>query len=160
MRILVSSLEFIGYERDDDVPQWKSRPSSFFEFKVGRSTPSLVACVDEKINSCNFRPGKYNSLCGALGAAQILAVTRKATPWKLLSRRALTSPSNPGRMAAQYFFDVMYSLANCLVCFPSTPQLKINSRSFKMLRLLGEVGSKAIAPRYPFRASSRIAAYS
>lgn len=49
-------------------------------------------------------------------------------------------------MAAQYFFDVVYSLANCLVCFPSSPQLKINSRSFKMLRLLGEVCSR-LGPR-------------
>jgi serine/threonine kinase 16 len=48
-------------------------------------------------------------------------------------------------MAAQYFFDVIYSLANCLVCFPSSPQLKINSRSFKMLRLLGEVSSSHCA---------------
>jgi serine/threonine kinase 16 len=35
--------------------------------------------------------------------------------------------------------DLFYSLTNCMVCFPGTPQLKINSRSFKILRLLGEV---------------------
>jgi serine/threonine kinase 16 len=36
--------------------------------------------------------------------------------------------------------DVFYSISSCLVCFPSTPQLRINSRSFKILRLLGEGG--------------------
>jgi hypothetical protein len=40
-----------------------------------------------------------------------------------------------------YFLDVVYSFTNCMVCFPSSPQLKINSRSFKILRLLGEVCS-------------------
>lgn len=38
-----------------------------------------------------------------------------------------------------YFMDAIYSFTNCMVCFPSSPQLKINSRSFKILRLLGEV---------------------
>ncbi|KAL1609271.1 Serine/threonine-protein kinase env7 [Nothophoma quercina] len=41
---------------------------------------------------------------------------------------------------ATYFMDVVYSFTNCMVCFPSNPQLKINSRSFKILRLLGEGG--------------------
>ncbi|KAF2754229.1 serine/threonine protein kinase-like protein [Pseudovirgaria hyperparasitica] len=41
---------------------------------------------------------------------------------------------------ASYFLDLVYSLTNCMVCFPGTPQLKINSRSFKILRLLGEGG--------------------
>ncbi|KAF3001413.1 hypothetical protein E8E13_007386 [Curvularia kusanoi] len=41
---------------------------------------------------------------------------------------------------ATYFMDVVYSFTNCMVCFPSSPQLKINSRSFKILRLLGEGG--------------------
>lgn len=36
--------------------------------------------------------------------------------------------------------DVVYSFTNCMVCFPESPNLKINSRSFKILRLLGEVG--------------------
>lgn len=40
---------------------------------------------------------------------------------------------------AQTLMDVFYSLCNCLYCFPGTPQLKINNRSFRMLRLLGEV---------------------
>jgi serine/threonine kinase 16 len=36
--------------------------------------------------------------------------------------------------------DIFYSISSCLVCFPSSPQLRINSRSFKILRLLGEGG--------------------
>ncbi|OJJ63156.1 hypothetical protein ASPSYDRAFT_28759 [Aspergillus sydowii CBS 593.65] len=41
---------------------------------------------------------------------------------------------------AQYFFDLLYNFTDCMCCFPSSPQLKINSRSFKLLRLLGEGG--------------------
>ncbi|KAF2085580.1 serine/threonine protein kinase-like protein [Saccharata proteae CBS 121410] len=41
---------------------------------------------------------------------------------------------------ASYFLDLVYSLTNCMSCFPGSPQLKINSRSFKILRLLGEGG--------------------
>ncbi|KAK5658821.1 hypothetical protein OQA88_1633 [Cercophora sp. LCS_1] len=41
---------------------------------------------------------------------------------------------------AQVFFDILSSLGSCLNCFPSSPTLKINSRSFKILRLLGEGG--------------------
>lgn len=41
---------------------------------------------------------------------------------------------------ASIFLDVFYSVTSCLACFPSSPQLKINSRSFKILRLLGEGG--------------------
>ncbi|EXJ90255.1 NAK protein kinase [Capronia coronata CBS 617.96] len=41
---------------------------------------------------------------------------------------------------AQTVLDIFYSLCNCLYCFPGTPQLKINNRSFRMLRLLGEGG--------------------
>jgi serine/threonine kinase 16 len=40
---------------------------------------------------------------------------------------------------ASALLDLFYSMGNCLSCFPSSPQLKINSRSFKILRLLGEV---------------------
>lgn len=40
---------------------------------------------------------------------------------------------------SQSFYDLLYSLSNCLFCFPGSPQLKINNRSFKLLRLLGEV---------------------
>ncbi|EFW22132.1 hypothetical protein D8B26_001144 [Coccidioides posadasii str. Silveira] len=41
---------------------------------------------------------------------------------------------------AQYFYDLLYTFTDCMSCFPSSPQLKINSRSFKLLRLLGEGG--------------------
>ncbi|KAL4902562.1 hypothetical protein BDW74DRAFT_169459 [Aspergillus multicolor] len=41
---------------------------------------------------------------------------------------------------AQYFFDLLYNFTDCLCCFPNSPQLKINNRSFKLLRLLGEGG--------------------
>ncbi|MCJ1228347.1 hypothetical protein MMC12_005008 [Toensbergia leucococca] len=41
---------------------------------------------------------------------------------------------------AQYMMDLLYSLTNCMFCFPGSPQLKINNRSFKILRLLGEGG--------------------
>lgn len=40
---------------------------------------------------------------------------------------------------AQVFFDLLSSFGSCLNCFPGSPTLKINSRSFKILRLLGEV---------------------
>lgn len=41
---------------------------------------------------------------------------------------------------AQYFLDLLYTLTNCMSCFPGSPQLKINNRNFKILRLLGEGG--------------------
>ncbi|KAI9878266.1 MAG: hypothetical protein M1830_001445, partial [Pleopsidium flavum] len=41
---------------------------------------------------------------------------------------------------AQFLMDILYSFMNCMCCFPGSPQLKINSRSFKILRLLGEGG--------------------
>jgi serine/threonine kinase 16 len=41
---------------------------------------------------------------------------------------------------ASIFLDIFYSITSCLACFPSSPQLRINSRSFKILRLLGEGG--------------------
>ncbi|KAL2357704.1 kinase-like domain-containing protein [Cryomyces antarcticus] len=41
---------------------------------------------------------------------------------------------------ASYFMDLLWSLTSCLNCFPGSPSLKINSRSFKILRLLGEGG--------------------
>ncbi|MCJ1391192.1 hypothetical protein MMC18_004054 [Xylographa bjoerkii] len=41
---------------------------------------------------------------------------------------------------AQYVEDLLSSLTSCFFCFPSSPQLRINSRSFKILRLLGEGG--------------------
>ncbi|KAK3904845.1 Serine/threonine-protein kinase [Staphylotrichum tortipilum] len=41
---------------------------------------------------------------------------------------------------AQVLFDLLSSFGSCLNCFPSSPTLKINNRSFKILRLLGEGG--------------------
>ncbi|CAK7203668.1 Serine/threonine-protein kinase env7 [Sporothrix eucalyptigena] len=41
---------------------------------------------------------------------------------------------------ANTLLDLVYSVGSCLSCFPSTPTLKINGRSFKILRLLGEGG--------------------
>ncbi|KAI8632058.1 serine/threonine protein kinase/TGF-beta stimulated factor [Xylariaceae sp. FL1651] len=41
---------------------------------------------------------------------------------------------------AQLLQDLIYSFGSCLNCFPGSPTLKINSRSFKILRLLGEGG--------------------
>ncbi|PSR82160.1 kinase-like domain-containing protein [Coniella lustricola] len=41
---------------------------------------------------------------------------------------------------AQVLLDLVTSLGNCLNCFPGSPTLKINHRSFKILRLLGEGG--------------------
>ncbi|CAK7269812.1 Serine/threonine-protein kinase env7 [Sporothrix epigloea] len=41
---------------------------------------------------------------------------------------------------ATALLDLVYSMGSCLSCFPSTPTLKVNGRSFKILRLLGEGG--------------------
>lgn len=41
---------------------------------------------------------------------------------------------------AQLLQDLIYSFGNCISCFPGSPSLKINNRSFKILRLLGEGG--------------------
>jgi hypothetical protein len=55
----------------------------------------------------------------------------------------VASPTVAMGSLGTYFLDVVYSFTNCMVCFPSSPQLKINSRSFKILRLLGEVSLDA-----------------
>ncbi|KXT13799.1 hypothetical protein AC579_2341 [Pseudocercospora musae] len=41
---------------------------------------------------------------------------------------------------SHYVLDGFWQLGNCFNCFPKTPSLKINGRSFKILRLLGEGG--------------------
>ncbi|GAB7354748.1 hypothetical protein MBLNU459_g5157t2 [Dothideomycetes sp. NU459] len=41
---------------------------------------------------------------------------------------------------SSYVVDFLWSLTNCFNCFPSSPALKINGRSYKILRLLGEGG--------------------
>ena len=40
---------------------------------------------------------------------------------------------------ASYIMDLLYSLTSCMYCFPSTPNLRINGNTYKLLRLLGEV---------------------
>ena len=47
---------------------------------------------------------------------------------------------------AQYIMDLLYSLTNCLYCFPGSPNLRVNSKTYKMLRLLGEVSIR-LKPR-------------
>lgn len=42
---------------------------------------------------------------------------------------------------AQMAVDLLYSLTNCVFCFPNSPNLKVNNKSFKLLRLLGEVSA-------------------
>lgn len=53
----------------------------------------------------------------------------------------INQPLLPSATMAQVLLDLVASFGNCLNCFPGSPTLKINSRSFKILRLLGEVGS-------------------
>lgn len=58
---------------------------------------------------------------------------------------------------SSYLFDIGYSIINCMSCFPSSPNLKVNGRSFKILRLLGEVSMPSSdnnsAGREPARSS-------
>lgn len=62
-------------------------------------------------------------------------------------RQASLRPETRQLTMAQIFLDVLYSFGNCLNCFPGSPTLKINNRSFKILRLLGEVSS--LSPLLP-----------
>ncbi|KAI6856427.1 kinase-like protein [Hortaea werneckii] len=41
---------------------------------------------------------------------------------------------------SHYILDAVWQLSQCCNCFPSTPSLRINGRSYKILRLLGEGG--------------------
>lgn len=41
---------------------------------------------------------------------------------------------------ATTILDLLQNFTNCLFCFPSSPNLKINSRTLRLLRLLGEGG--------------------
>ena len=41
---------------------------------------------------------------------------------------------------ATTIMDLISNLTNCLFCFPSTPNLRINTRTLRLLRLLGEGG--------------------
>lgn len=49
------------------------------------------------------------------------------------------SSSSTGNLVS-YTLDAMWSLTQCLSCFPSNPALVINRKSYKILRLLGEGG--------------------
>lgn len=51
---------------------------------------------------------------------------------------------------AQVFLDLITSFGNCLNCFPGSPSLKINSRNFKILRLLGEVSHLSISLHFHY----------
>jgi hypothetical protein len=61
-----------------------------------------------------------------------------------LNAAAVLTPILQSPTMANTLLDIFYSLGSCICCFPSTPQLKINSRSFRMLRLLGEVSTTAL----------------
>lgn len=51
----------------------------------------------------------------------------------------MSSPSLVEQLS-HYILDGIWQLGNCFNCFPSNPSLKINGRSLKILRLLGEGG--------------------
>ncbi|KAF2482485.1 kinase-like domain-containing protein [Neohortaea acidophila] len=51
----------------------------------------------------------------------------------------MSSPSLITQLS-HYVLDGIWQLQSCFNCFPSNPSLKINGRSFKILRLLGEGG--------------------
>lgn len=51
----------------------------------------------------------------------------------------MSSPSLVTQLS-HYILDGLWQLQSCFNCFPSNPSLKINGRSFKILRLLGEGG--------------------
>lgn len=42
--------------------------------------------------------------------------------------------------ASSYILDALWTVTSCFNCFPSNPSLRINGKSFKILRLLGEGG--------------------
>ena len=48
---------------------------------------------------------------------------------------------------ASYLMDLFYSLTNCMCCFPGSPNLRINNKTYKLLRLLGEVSFPPFALR-------------
>lgn len=45
-----------------------------------------------------------------------------------------------GSTLTSYILDALWSVTQCLSCFPSSPALTINGKSYKILRLLGEGG--------------------
>lgn len=75
-------------------------------------------------------PTHQNQRRGAVFREDLVPLHRKARDAR---RRNLTAAM------AHLIQDLVYSLGNCLNCFPGSPTLKVNGRSFKILRLLGEV---------------------
>ena len=57
---------------------------------------------------------------------------------------------------SQVFLDLLSSLTNCLFCFPNSPQLKINSRSFKLQHLLGEVSMRPLPNPKPGKLTANL----
>ncbi|EME38432.1 hypothetical protein DOTSEDRAFT_181583 [Dothistroma septosporum NZE10] len=51
----------------------------------------------------------------------------------------MSSPSLVEQLS-HYVLDGVWQLGNCFSCFPSNPSLRVNGRSLKILRLLGEGG--------------------
>jgi len=91
-------------------------------------------------------PSSTVALCSQAVADSMSAISPTHTPHTIVAASTVLSAhligytSTTPRMSAQYYFtELLYTLTNCMFCFPSSPQLRINSRSFKMLRLLGEV---------------------
>jgi serine/threonine kinase 16 len=52
----------------------------------------------------------------------------------------MSQPPSLLTQLSHYILDGVWQLGNCFSCFPSNPSLRINGRSFKILRLLGEGG--------------------
>jgi serine/threonine kinase 16 len=52
----------------------------------------------------------------------------------------MSQPPSLVTQLSHYILDGIWQLGNCFNCFPSNPSLRINGRSFKILRLLGEGG--------------------
>jgi len=123
-------------------------------------TPATRLSHSKGHTSVLITPPAYKSIPGTL--AIFRNSTRSPTPslerasvagWLGIELASCQQPTNirrhhhnhttTGAMGSlgTYFLDAVYSFTNCMVCFPSSPQLKINSRSFKILRLLGEVRS-------------------
>ena len=67
--------------------------------------------------------------------------------------------AKPLSTMAQFVMDLIGNLTNCMACFPGSPNLRVNNKTYKMLRLLGEVSldnkglgmanqSRAASPTY------------
>ncbi len=136
-----------------------AQPQAWHNFGANHTVSREHGCA----SSSNSKPQAYPRIStrptsAPLSQTSFLAATFALTNWShpednsaasVLSTSTRHSPTlspattTTGTMGSlgTYFLDVVYSFTNCMVCFPSSPQLKINSRSFKILRLLGEVSS-------------------